>query len=369
MYRVVQSEFDYLFYLAANRDVFEAKIDPVAHYIRAGESEGRHPTKYFSPNAYRRRYADELADQENAFYHWITVGRDRGYVAAPFDGFDEVADDCGLSPTDAQRLLERSHDDVRERLLSGALGEMVVKAAEFEPLIGASWRDAVGLRIPPFQAREAIHKTATIRKLQASALHRRARGVVLVDALRSGPGEQMARRITNALAEVGSGDEIVIVATGDGTTSGVDWLPAGIRVIDAPKDTYSLSDASLQRVLIEFVRSLCPEVVFNVDSTLFWDALEPYGRALSHSARLVGCFPTKQLDGYGHWAGHQLTMFYRHFDILSAAIVGSDDVASELIETYQVPAADRERIVVLGDRRDVGTQLVRRMLDRGGHDG
>ncbi|WP_063776631.1 hypothetical protein [Microvirga massiliensis] len=54
----IQDEFDFEFYLHANRDVAQAGMDPLDHYNRFGWREGRDPNAYFDAIAYLAAYRD-----------------------------------------------------------------------------------------------------------------------------------------------------------------------------------------------------------------------------------------------------------------------------------------------------------------------
>jgi hypothetical protein len=62
--------FDGDWYLLRNPDVRQVGIDPLAHYLRYGEAEGRYPSPWFNPAWYRAAY-DVPADQ-SALEHFLT---------------------------------------------------------------------------------------------------------------------------------------------------------------------------------------------------------------------------------------------------------------------------------------------------------
>lgn len=68
--------FDRSWYLRWNPDVERVGIDPLAHYRRYGEAEGRYPSPWFDPAWYRAAYgvpAGEFALDH--FLAWRTTGR------------------------------------------------------------------------------------------------------------------------------------------------------------------------------------------------------------------------------------------------------------------------------------------------------
>ena len=61
--------FDPAWYLRRNPDVGQAGMDPLAHYSRYGEAEGRLPSRWFDPQWYRSVYA--LPAGQSALAHYL----------------------------------------------------------------------------------------------------------------------------------------------------------------------------------------------------------------------------------------------------------------------------------------------------------
>ena len=66
------------FYLEKNRDVAEAKISPLAHYLRSGAKEGRDPHPLFSSSYYLERNPDVAENGINPLVHYICIGAKEG---------------------------------------------------------------------------------------------------------------------------------------------------------------------------------------------------------------------------------------------------------------------------------------------------
>lgn len=56
-------------YLARNRDVARSGLDPMGHYLRYGEVEGRRPSPWFDPSWYRSVY--DVPAGEPALWHFL----------------------------------------------------------------------------------------------------------------------------------------------------------------------------------------------------------------------------------------------------------------------------------------------------------
>lgn len=65
--------FDADYYLQTNTDVAKAGIDPVIHYCRYGDAEGRRPNPLFDPRFYRSRA--KCSSGINSLLHYCWVGR------------------------------------------------------------------------------------------------------------------------------------------------------------------------------------------------------------------------------------------------------------------------------------------------------
>lgn len=61
--------FDRAWYLARNPDVRQVGVDPLAHYRRYGEAEGRYPSPWFDPTWYRAAY--QVPPDQSALEHFL----------------------------------------------------------------------------------------------------------------------------------------------------------------------------------------------------------------------------------------------------------------------------------------------------------
>lgn len=75
---------DRRYYLRSNRDVAEAGLEPLDHFIQAGAEEGRRPNPLFDPSFYVRANPQARAAGINPLVHFIVRGAG--------DGCDPCAD-------------------------------------------------------------------------------------------------------------------------------------------------------------------------------------------------------------------------------------------------------------------------------------
>lgn len=357
-YERVAEALDLDYYLSTYPDLQRARrVDPIGHYIRRGVQEGRNPHPYFSTNHYLARYPEAAKDPAGPLHHYLTKGQADGHITVPFKRFEELAGILQMSPLAAQDLLNRRYDDIRQRLEHGALGEMVNRAAAFEPLISLTWPEALSVRIPPFHGDVVVNRVTAIHALCQAAGLKRARAVICVNRARWGGARRMEGHIAHALAQGIGTDEIVVISTDGSGDLPEGRLPAGVRHIMFADLVAPLKGGEAQRVLVQFLRALRPEVVFNVNSRLMWDALGPYGRAMRASFRIIAGLFCNERTELGHITGYPLTRVYRNFDVLDAIATDSYALAEELRARHMLTGEAAEKITVLSAPVDASIPL------------
>ncbi|MEP3948238.1 glycosyltransferase [Ascidiaceihabitans sp.] len=360
VYPTVQAQFDVAYYLARYRDLARApKLDPVGHWLRAGSNEGRMPNHWFDPKRYLARYEDVRKSKVNPFYHFLTQGRDEGRIAAPFPQFDAMAALVGLDPDEAQQLWIARYTDLRTRLESGDLGAQVTAAARFDPLVEATWAEALQIKVAPFHTAPVVNRTVAMHRAHAQADHRPAKAVIMVNRPRWGGARRMEGHLADALVARYGADQVVVVSTDASGDMPAHKFPDGVRHVDLQSCIEGKLKGDLtERLLVEFLRSLAPEVAFNVNSRLMWDALNIYGNALAASMRLYGCLFCNERTPMGYLTGYPLRRFYRTFDVLSGVFTDSAFLADELRTAHVLPPEAGARVQVLRGPVDHSVQVV-----------
>lgn len=361
-YATVRDNMDVLSYMLRRADMFRAtKMDLVSHFIRAGSREGRNPTSYFSTSHYLARYPEIQNIEQNSFAHWLDVGRAKGEIVYPIDQFVALAKILGQDPAELQEELIHVHSSVQDRLENGVLGEMVAKAAELDPLIAHSWPAALKVKIAPFHSNDIVARIVALNKLQKDADFKRAKYVIVLNRPRWGGGKRMEGYIAAALEKLcKSPSEILVITTESSGTHAKDKFAPGIRVMDFSEAASRLGDSNKQRVLAEFLRSLRPDSVININSQTMWDTLGSYGPALRASFKLVNCMFCNEQTKEGFWTGYPVKRFYRTFDLSGSFGVDSDHLAQELIERHLIPDAQQNKIVVLSAPVDPNIPIAER---------
>ena len=347
-YELIRDYFDVSFYIMRYADMARAKsVDVIDHYIKHGAKEGRNPTQYFSTKAYVDRYADVRASGVNPFFHWLAIGRSEGRIAQPFSKFDEMSKLIGQPPRDVQEALIERQTDLRQRLEYGVLGEMVAKASEIEPLIAHSWKEAFSIKTPPFHSDPVVSQTVAIEAMQSEVGFKRAKAVVVIPHCRLSGATRIAGYLASALANRHGPEEVVVVSTDMDEMQFPGWFPEGCRHVSQARYGEGIPDGLQDKLLVEFVRSLKPECVFNINSRIFWDAIKSFGKALANSCNVYCYFFCNDKNLHGNWDGYPLRKLYRHFDVLAGVITDSHYLAEDLKTRYMIPPDQAKKIVTL----------------------
>lgn len=349
-YLAIKAAFDPLFYLSQYPDIKRQALDPVGHYLRAGARENRDPTPWFSTAEYRRKYLKTDQGGQNSkinpFYHFLTEGRSAGFAPRSPANYDIFCNSIGLTALATSDLVTRRMDDVRARLLDGELGEMVMKASALDPLINDAWRSGLRVRVPPASNAIGVRRIGHLIDLQHQAGQRRARAVIIVDGRRVGAGDGPLRAIIDQTTVDFSRAETLVVVTG-GMTSAVQFDPA-IRIVRFGLAMPGAKDYKPGRTLVEFVRSLRPEVVINLNAGLMNSAVRRQGRALAASSTVYQYLPFCEVDTPAQLGAR----YYRAIDLQHNVIVRTSSARDYLAHAFKLPDAARHAIWVAATEQD-----------------
>lgn len=83
--------FDAAWYLTRYRDVSGSGVDPLKHFLRQGESQGRDPSPTFSTQYYRTVYMHGEPRDASPTLHYLQIGRALGYSTYPESSIFDAA--------------------------------------------------------------------------------------------------------------------------------------------------------------------------------------------------------------------------------------------------------------------------------------
>ncbi len=368
----VRPYFDREFYLRRYPDIARAldrgtlkNGDPLIHYVQFGGKEKRDPNPWFSSDFYLTTHPEVAKAGINPLVHYVAKGRAEGRAyshfsaGAPlFDAFSSVLD---MPPKAAEALLNERRSDLRQRLESGELGRMVERASELEPLVRHSSLAAIRAGMTPFRNEGLTGQIVAVHGLQKQADWKRAKAIVLIPWVHLSGATRIAGHLCHALARIYGPEEVVVVRTETSEFQFPEWFPPGCRHIDFAGQTERLRPESRARVLVEFLRSLCPAAIFNVNSRLMWDVMEPYGKALADSAALYAYLFCNDKNVHGDWVGYPVRNFHRYFDDFAAVITDSRYLATSLHRQFQLPPDQQGKLVTFDTPADATLQIAARV--------
>ena len=350
-YELISKEFDREFYLRRYQDIAQANIDPVLHFLNNGGFEQRNPNTDFDTRYYLANNPDVKDAKINPFVHYLRVGRAEGRSASPLGAgsphFDHIARMLDLTPTELQGSVQARKRDIRRRLDTGELGDMCRKAAALDPLIQHAWLAALNVGISPIRTAGLNQQVAAMHRLQEAAGWRRAKVAVLIPWVHVSGAARVAGYLASALAKLYDPDDVVVIRTETSELQFPEWFPDGCRHIDLAAETQGMDEQLKERLLVEYLRSLRLEHVFNVNSRTFWNALEHFGVALSKSMDLHTYLFCNEKNIYGDWVGYPVRNYHKFADILKSVVCDSQFLANELAGRFLVTKAHSERLHVL----------------------
>ena len=342
-YDRIKPHFDAAYYFAQNRDIAAKRIDPVWHYIKAGAREGRDPHGQFSTRAYLRRYPDVETYRGTPFDHWIRIGRAEGRAGTPaaIRGMDRV---LGMSDFEILEHHGARQADLRERLVHGELGRMVVKAAEHDPTVMRVWPAALRLRVLPFSSTRITERIAALYDYQAALGWARAR-VVLMTEGDAPPSKGFLRLLETAVASEGA-EQVVVLQTGAAIPEPWPDPAPGLRVLHL-EGQYRRHPADNVRLLADLLRSLRPAAVISEHSTLFGQAMRNYGLALRAVFNVAMFPPPLQQTALGFRMPTIETMLYRTLPMTDRLICPDATARKRLIAAHHLDDDARARLTLV----------------------
>ncbi len=348
-YDLLYENFDVLHYLLQSPSLLDRpEVDLIEHFLENGRSEGLSPHPDFSMTEYVDRYPHKTSPQKvrNPFLYWLKRGRAAGDIADPAPRINRIAPVLGLPPEEVADLIAERRRDLQQRFRTGKLGEVFAKAAEIEPLIGATWTEIANPHLIPLSRRVVVDEICAIYQAHEAVEFRPARVVLVADGTGAGDGRRMDDDLAHALAIQMDPDEIVVIATDVSTEAEVGRYPDGVRQIDFARMARDLPRERREHALVMLLRTFHADAIVNVESKMLYDALRTYARALAATERLFLYFSGNEQTAMGNWSGRSLSHFYRTYDYVAGVIADSDDLVHELTETYRVGKNDRERLHV-----------------------
>ena len=113
----IEKYFDREYYLNKNKDVLNAKVDPLEHFCSAGWREGRNPNSNFSTKYYIDSNPDIEQAKINPFWHYIVAGKNEGRECVHPGGFkaEELKKITNLEEIEKQWIKKINHEKILKK--------------------------------------------------------------------------------------------------------------------------------------------------------------------------------------------------------------------------------------------------------------
>jgi glycosyltransferase involved in cell wall biosynthesis len=346
-YDLLYENFDVLHYLLQSPELFDQpEVDLIEHFLQNGRGRSLSPHPDFSMVEYVNRYPRKTAPDKvrNPYLYWLKYGRAAGDIADPAPGIFSVAPVLGLTPEQLADMLAQRRRDLQQRLRTGRLGEVLARAAEIEPLIGATWTEIADPHLIPLSKPVVVDETRAIYQAHEATGFRRARIVFVIDRPRPHGARRMEDHLARALAAHLDPTDIVVIYTDDTVEESISRSPVGVREIDFAAIARGMPSKWSQHALVMLLRTFQADAIVNVNSAVLHQAMRFYGHALAATERIFLCFFGDEQTAMGTWPGW--SYFYRTFDHVTGVITDSDHVERQLVDTYRVDDRNRERLLV-----------------------
>lgn len=347
-YDLAYEHFDVLHYLLQNRHLLSSDgVDPLRHFLDEGNKAETTPEINFSMRSFLKRHPERRTGRRrNPYVEWLKRGRQTDELVDPAPRVEKMAPVLGMDPAELAEHLAATRLDLQERLRTGTLGEMFARAVEVEPLIGGVWTETTRLTIPPLPTAKVVDQIAATYACQQSAGFARARLLLVCTEPRWGGGRRVEGHITHALASRIDPHDIVVIYTDNSGTAPAGRFPPGVREVDFAHAVEGMDKPTAHRALVELIRAFHADTVVNINSTLLYQAMMQYGKALAASERLfLVQFCNEQL-AMGNWLGLPLRFFYRCFDLVEGVVADSAYLANWLRDRHQLGPEQAARIHV-----------------------
>lgn len=348
-YDLLYEHFDVQHYLLqAPHLLDQPEVDLIEHFLEHGVEERLSPDPDFSMGEYVARYPRKTAETRelSPYLLWLKRGKAAGDVADPSPGIMRMAHVLGMDPHQVVRLLAERRQSLQQRFRSGKLGEMMAKATQIEPLIGAAWPEVTRPKLLPVSTSVVVGEISVIYLAQEAAGFRPARLVFVINRARWGGGRRMEGHIAHAVAHHVDPSEIVVIYTDDSTTAPEGRYPEGVREIDFAEIVKYIPRDRAQHALIMLLRAFHADAIVNINSRMLYHSMRVYGRALAATERLFLCYFCNEQTAMGTWEGWSLRYFYRTFDYVAGVITDSEYLARELTSTYRVGQKAQQKLHV-----------------------
>jgi glycosyltransferase involved in cell wall biosynthesis len=140
---------------------------------------------------------------------------------------------------------------------------------------------------------------------------------------------------------------LLLVLTDGSFFEHADWFGSGYDRFDLAAILQQIEKPHHVQLLVDLVRGLRPEMIFNVNSRLAWDLTTSYGKQLASETKLFAYLFTWDLDELGTKGGYPIEYFELGFDHLTRVLIDNATLKNELSSRYVMSGKLQDKLRVL----------------------
>ncbi len=320
--RQVRPHFDEAFYLDEYPEVADLGIDPLVHYMTLGWIEGKDPSLDFSTAFYLRNNEDIRTSGQNPFLHYHRNGK-----------HERWRDGRAASRADAAALAAFEP--------GGALYAQLQEALELEPMIGFPNTTGRPVRTPARRHARIVDVAERLRRDFAGQTYAQ---VVLVPHVRMSGATRIGGMLTRALAEIHGAENVLLVQTDASYFEYPEWFPDSVRHLDLSTRMDGLDTDARYKILGDLLYGVETRHVFNVQSRLFWNLLQHFGRPISQEIDVTSYLFCWDVTKAGLRTGYPIQWLRETVDFHHSILTDSAYLAEDIRTRFGFSGADALRV-------------------------
>jgi glycosyltransferase involved in cell wall biosynthesis len=332
-------------------DIAKYRIDPVEHYMEFGWQEGRKPNSWFDTRYYTTTHLSEAKDI-NPLIHFAKIGK---FLRLPPNSgvlysneFKVFAEEVlKIDSSSAVSFVEDINIDTQERLERGELCRQIAKAATIEPLIRHGILDSREIRRPFISNLNILNMMSAMSRLQHETGYKKYDAILFVPWIKMGGSDKVSGLLYESLVRRYESDKVLLVTTEKDHEKINQFYPSNVNLLNIGQMKLLLNSSDLNRLIFEFLRSISPQVVVNINSNVCWQIFDEYGSFLSEMMRTVAFLFCDDINIVGDEDGYPSRYFHRVYDKLSAIGTDSHYLKTKLERRFGFKESDKVKIRVI----------------------
>lgn len=331
---VARRAFDGTYYREKNPDVAKWGGDPLLHFLTIGWIEGRDPNPDFSLGFYIRHNKDMQSLKTNPFLHYLRHGQKERWRRSASVAEAAVLDSFAEDP----EMLGR-----------------VQQACMLDPMVALPDQPRK-VTSPALNAKAIADAVTAIRKEVGASTYRY---VVLLPHIRMSGAARVASILTNTMCDIRDPEQILLVTTDSDEEEYAFWFPDNLKRINLSQHVKALGPEHKAACLLDLLRGIDCETIFNINSRLAWETMCLYGRQVSQEFRVITYLFTWDISARGARVGYPVqwlrdTADFHHL-LLTDNRALNEDICTRL--SYGCTPQDAEVVTLYTPGAGIETRL------------